>query len=57
MWWRGKSLYQCGGGVSLYINNTLQYKCRKDLAFDDNFETVFIEVEKDFFNTKCNVIH
>ena len=45
-----------GGGVSLYIHSTVQYKTRKDLQMDGDVNSVFIEIPKTSFNTKCNVI-
>ena len=45
-----------GGGVSLYIHSTIQYKTRKDLQMDGDVNSVFIEIPKTSFNTKCNVI-
>ena len=46
-----------GGGVSIYILNTIQYKVRKNLALPKHlFESIFIEVDKSLFKTKHNVI-
>ena len=46
-----------GGGVSIYILNTIQYKVRKNLALPKHlFESIFIEVDKSLFTTKHNVI-
>ena len=46
-----------GGGVSIYILNTIQYKVRKNLALPKHlFESIFIEVDKSIFKSKHNVI-
>ena len=45
-----------GGGVSIYILNTIQYTVRKKLSLPKMYETVFIEVDKSVFKTKRNVI-
>ena len=45
-----------GGGVSLYMHSTVQYKTRKDIQIDVDVNSVFIEILKTSFNTKCNVI-
>ena len=46
-----------GGGTSLYIHNTIQYKIRKDLTLDKKqFESIFIEVDKAIFKTNRNVV-
>ena len=45
-----------GGGVSLYIHNTLQYKTRNDLQLGGEVNSVFIEIFKHTTNTKFNVI-
>ena len=46
-----------GGGVSIYILNTIQYKVRKNLALPKHlFESTFIEVDKSIFKSKHNVI-
>ena len=48
-----------GGGVSLYIHNSLQYKVRNDLKIDNDQETinsVFVEIDKNTTNTKRNLI-
>ena len=49
----------CGGGVSLYIHGSLQYKLGNDLKIDNDPETnnyVFVEVDKDTTGTKRNLI-
>ena len=48
-----------GGGVSLFIHNdfNIEYKRRQDLEFFDNeMESIFIEVDKTCFSTKSNII-
>ena len=46
-----------GGGVSLYIHNSIQYKKRDDLAFPTKlYETIFVEVDKTIFHTHRNVV-
>ena len=44
-----------GGGVSLYIHNSLQYKVRNDFKIGNDQETinsVFVEIDKNTTNTK-----
>ena len=46
-----------GGGVSLYIHNSLQYKVRNDFKIGNDHETinsVFVDIDKNTTNT--NVI-
>ena len=46
-----------GGGVSIYLLDTIQYKTRHFLSFSTHmFESVFIEVDKSLFKSKRNVI-
>ena len=48
-----------GGGVSLYIHGSLQYKLRNDLKIGNDPETinsVFVEVDKDTTGKKRNLI-
>ena len=46
-----------GGGVSLYIRDDLKYIERNDLdIYDEHFESVFIELDKQYVNSKKNVI-
>ena len=46
-----------GGGVSLFVMNTIPYIVRNDLSnFDSLAETVFIEVDKSVFQTEKNLI-
>ena len=42
-----------GGGTSLYIHNSIQYRRRGDLAL---YESVFIEVDKTILNLNRNII-
>ena len=36
-----------GGGVSLFIKESIEYKVRDDLChMDGNIETIFIEIDK-----------
>lgn len=46
-----------GGGVSIYVEENIKYKERVDLEhFDENLETVFIEIDKEELGTKKNTI-
>ena len=46
-----------GGGVSIYIMKTIPFKIRKDLQFtSEHIQSLFIEVDKSVFQSKCNVI-
>ena len=46
-----------GGGVSLYVKDTIEYTVRDDLCFqNDILETLFIEIGKDQFAKKQNII-
>ena len=47
-----------GGGVSLYIHESIDFKTRDDLSlmFNDVVESVFIEIEKSVFCTTNNII-
>ena len=45
-----------GGGVSLYIHGTVHFKTRKDIQVDGDVNSVFTEIPKTSFNTKCNII-
>ena len=45
-----------GGGVSLYIHSTLQYKLRNELQLGGEVNSVFVELFKHTTNTKYNVI-
>ena len=49
--------YRGGGGVSLSIKDTIEYTVRDDLGFqNDILETLFIEIDKDQFLKKQNII-
>ena len=40
-----------GGGVSIYLLDTIQYKARKNVSFSTHmFESVFIEVDNHYLN-------
>ena len=46
-----------GGGVSLYVKQTLKYQHLSDLEiFNENLETIFIEIPKDVIGSKSNII-
>ena len=45
-----------GGGVSLYILDTLQYKLRNDLQLGGEVNSVFNEIFKASSNTKRNIV-
>ena len=46
-----------GGGVSLNVKDTIEYTVRDDLCFqNDILETPFIEIDKDQFAKKQNII-
>ena len=46
-----------GGGVSIYIMKTIPFKIRKVLQLTgEHIESIFIEVDKSVFQSKCNVI-
>ena len=46
-----------GGGVSLYLRDSIMFKRRQDLEiFDSDLETIFIEIDKVNFDTKSNII-
>ena len=46
-----------GGGVNIYLLDTIQYKNRKNISLSTHmFESVFIEVDKSLFKSKRNVI-
>ena len=47
-----------GGGVSLLICDSIDYVIRDDLCvmFDEVAESVFIEIDKSYFNTSNNII-
>ena len=48
-----------GGGVSLYIHNSLQYKVRNDFKIgndQESIDSVFVEIDKNTTNNKHNLI-
>ena len=45
-----------GGGVSLYLHESLQYKSRKDLIIGGEINSVFVEVDKSSLNVDRNII-
>ena len=45
-----------GGGVSLYLHESLQYKSRKDLFIGGETNSVFVEVDKSSLNIDRNII-
>ena len=45
-----------GGGVSLYVHNTFQYKVRSDLQLGGVVNSVFVELLKTTTNSKHNII-
>ena len=46
-----------GGGVSLFIKDSLHYVSRKDLnVFNADIEAVFIEIDKNLISTKKNIV-
>ena len=46
-----------GGGVSLFVHDSIKYNRRTDLDFFDcEMETIFIELDKSIFSTKRNII-
>jgi len=56
------SVHQCrqerrGGGVSLYVHNSVQFKERVDISYSNNcIECVFIEIDRKVLGCKTNVI-
>ena len=46
-----------GGGVSLYVHNTFQYKVRNDLQLGGVVNSVFVELLKSTTNSKHNIIY
>ena len=45
-----------GGGVALYIANTLQYKVRSDLNISGETNSIFVEIDKRYLKAKYNTI-
>ena len=49
--------YRRGGGVSLLINEDIEYTIRDDLCYQNNtLEALFIEIDKKQFNKNQNII-
>ena len=45
-----------GGGVSLYVHNTFQYKVRNDLQLGGVVNSVFVELLKSSTNSRHNIV-
>ena len=46
-----------GGGVSLYLRNFINYIKRDDITqINDNFECLFVEIDKSIFKTEANIV-
>lgn len=46
-----------GGGVSIYIQDSVEYSTRTDLSYQNNvIESVFIEIEKDHLGKDRNIV-
>ena len=46
-----------GGGFSIYINETWNYKLRSDLNLNnDDIQMIWIEIDKDSTNSKSNTV-
>ena len=46
-----------GGGVSMFINNRLNFQVRNDIIFNlNNIDLISVEISKEELNTKRNVI-
>ena len=46
-----------GGGVSMFINNRLNFQVRNDILFNlNNIDLIAVEISKEELNTKRNVI-
>ena len=46
-----------GGGVALYVKDSIPYIVREDLEFFDyEIESLFIEIDSKVFQTPCNII-
>ena len=52
--------YRCdrsGGGVSIFVRDDINYKPRPDLdIFNENMESVFIEIDRNGINVDKNII-
>ena len=52
-------VHKRGGGVSLYVHSSLQYKLRNDLKIGSDSETtnsIFVEIDKNTAGTRRNLI-
>ena len=48
---------KAGGGTSMFIKEDLLYKKREDLSYHDNeYELLWLEFDKNVFNTTTNLI-
>ena len=45
-----------GGGVTLYIANSLQYSIRADLQVGENTNSIFVKIDRTHLNSKYNTI-
>ena len=45
-----------GGGVALYIANTLKYTPRSDLSIGGDTNSIFVEIDESYLKTKYNVV-
>jgi hypothetical protein len=46
-----------GGGVSIFIHNSIQYSPRHDISiFNEDIESIFVDIDKSVINTDRNVI-
>ena len=46
-----------GGGVIMYVKDHIRFKIRSDLTFtDDTTEDIFIEIDKDIYNTPKPIV-
>ena len=45
-----------GGGVALYIANTLKYTPRSDLSIGGDTNSIFVEIDKSDLKTKYNIV-
>jgi exonuclease III len=46
-----------GGGVSIFLHDSIPFKIRDDLSsVNDNYECLFIEVNKSYFKSSANII-
>ena len=48
---------QSGGGVAIYIKDSMEYTVRNDLVtFNEYIESIFIEIDKECMNAKKNIV-